>query len=179
MVEASLPSIGKDPFVSFQDLVELLFVSRFVQRGVRLQVVREAAQAANEMFGEERYAFTLRRFETDGRRIFAKFEAGDDKHMIDLARKQHVFEEVFAPLLHQLDYGDRYATRWWPLGKDGHIVLDPTRAFGRPTVDRFGIATSTLAESAVAWKSVQRVADWYEVPVSTVEAAVAFERHAA
>jgi hypothetical protein len=39
-------------------------------------------------------------------------------------------------------------TRWWPLGKQRSVVLDPQRSFGAPIASGSGIPTATLVLAA-------------------------------
>lgn len=65
--------------LGFHDLLEIRFVHAFRQHGVSLQAIRNASQQAKEMFNQA-YPFTCKRFQTDGRRIFATVmsETGDE-----------------------------------------------------------------------------------------------------
>jgi uncharacterized protein (DUF433 family) len=127
------------------------------------------------MFGEEKHPFAVRRFETDGQTVLARIEAEDREHLLDLARRQHVFREVFDPLIHKLDYELDRAARWWPLGKEVPVVVDPNFAFGQPTIAGVGVPTDTLAATARAWGDIERVARWYDVDPEAVRAALRYE----
>lgn len=161
--------------LTFADLVEVLFVRAFLEHGVTMPVIRKASTAAKELFGVSR-PFSLKRFETDGRSIFARI--GSDSHedvVLDLAKRQHVFARVIQPYMKQLDYENDVAARWWPLGKQEPIVVDPKRAFGAPITAHEGIPTHVLYNAVQAGQSEQQVANWFEVSLDAVQAAVRFE----
>src|SRR5581483_4481993 len=103
--------------LTFLELIELLFVRVFRSEGVSMQVIRKAADAAARRF-DTPYPFAVRRFDTDGKNIFATLaaEPGDVLVAEDLARGQYVFQEVVRPYFRKLDYGDNAeALKFWPL----------------------------------------------------------------
>lgn len=165
--------------LSFAELMELHFIKLFRDEEVSLQAIRAAAQVAAKRYGTD-YPFAMKRFDTDGRTIFATLEKeGADEELVeDLRRGQYVFAKIVRPFFKKLDYEDAEVARYWPLGKRQRIVLDPQRRLGQPLDDRTGVPTSALyaATHAGQGQSVAEVADWYGVPVAAVRAAVAFER---
>jgi uncharacterized protein (DUF433 family) len=167
--------------LSFGDLLEVRFVEAFRQHGVSLHTIRVAAKHARELFHTD-YPFTNRRFQTDGRAVFAEAirETGDVE-MIDLGKKQYVFDKVVRPSLYTgIEFGtDELAKRWFPIINSRAVVLDPQIAFGKPIVTDVGIRTDVLYESFLVEQDKHTVARLYEVPLSAVEQAVRFEQRQA
>ena len=91
--------------------------------------------------------------------------------------EQYVFEKVIAPYLYiGLDFNElKEPARWWPLGKNRYVVIDPQRSFGAPIVAKAGIPTKILNGAVKAEKSIEFVAKWYGVEVDEVLDAVQFE----
>lgn len=163
--------------ITFLELMELHFVSMFRAEGVSLQTIRKAAAAASHRFNTD-YPFAVRRFDTDGRTIFATLikEETDAVLMEDLKRGQYVFNEIMRPFFRKLEYhGRNEVMRYWPLEPRGRIVLDPNRHFGKPIDAKTGVPTKSLYEAVRAGQAVGVVADWFGVPVRAVELAVQFE----
>ncbi|WP_122299296.1 DUF433 domain-containing protein, partial [Pseudomonas syringae] len=161
---------------------EIRFVHAFRQHGVRLQAIRSASLQAREMLGQ-RYPFTCRRFQTDGRDIFATVldETGDEA-LLDLVKRQYAFKQVITPSLYEgIDYaGEESAKRWYPVKRSKAVVLDPARNFGKPVLTITGIDTAAIYHSYLAeGQSAKRVALLYEIPPAAVEAAVNFEHRIA
>ena len=103
-------------------------------------------------------------------------ETGESS-LLEIATDQHVFAEITKPFLRQLEFKEgTILERWWPLGIDGHIVVDPKKNFGQPTVSTEGIPTQVLAESFQANGSIQEVARWYEISPKSVQEAVDYEQ---
>jgi hypothetical protein len=159
--------------------MELLFIKMFRDEGVSAQAIRKASQAAAKKFKTD-YPFAVQRFDTDGKTIFATLvsQSTGKKLVEDLKLGQFVFEKVLKPFFRKLDYGNFEVERYWPMEKDGRIVLDPARKFGQPIDFDTGIPTRTLYNAVIAGggQEVKAVANWFGVPVAAVNAAVAFER---
>ncbi len=167
--------------VSFHDLLEVRFVAAFRTLGVSLQTIRFASQHARELFSHP-YPFTCRRFQTDGRTIFAEaIEETGETQFLDLVKKQYAFAQVIEPSLYRgIEFGkDELALRWFPMNRSKAIVLDPQIAFGKPIVTGVGVRTSTLYDAFRAEGTKRAVAQIFEVPMAAVEAAISFEERLA
>jgi len=167
--------------ISFHDLLEVRFVQAFRKYGVSLQTIRVASEQAREMF-DHPYPFTCKRFQTDGRTIFAAaMKHTGEEQLLDLARRQFAFTKIIEPSLYRgIEFGsDELASHWYPLPRSKAVVLDPTIAFGKPIVTNGSVRTSILYDAFKAEKSKQYVAKLYEVPLSAVESAIRFEERLA
>ena len=167
--------------LGFHDLLEVRFVKRFRQAGVSLQTIRIASAHARELFGSP-YPFTCRRFQTDGKTIFAEAvrESGETE-LLDLRKKQFAFDQVIRPSLYAGIEFDREekAIRWFP-ARTKDVVLDPAIAFGKPVVRGANIRTDVLYQAYLAEeKNKLRIARLYEVPVKAIDAAIRFEERLA
>jgi uncharacterized protein (DUF433 family) len=165
--------------LGFHDLIEIRFVHAFRQHGISLQAIRNASQQAKELFNQA-YPFTCKRFQTDGRSIFATVlsETGDES-LLDLIKRQYAFEQVIKPSLYEgIDYTESEAAqRWYPVKRSKAIVLDPSRNFGKPVLTMAGIDTATIFSAyKTEGKDTKRVALLYEISTAAVEAAVHFEQ---
>lgn len=173
------PELADDALdgVSFHDLLEVRFVRAFRKHGVSLQTIRLASQRARLLF-ETDYPFTSHRFRTDGRTIFASAmkETGETE-LLDLVKQQFAFRKIIEPSLYAgIEFGqDKVATRWYPARRSKAIVLDPSIAFGKPIVTNGAVRTSILYDAFNADGDKKLVARAYEVPVTAVDAAIAFE----
>jgi uncharacterized protein (DUF433 family) len=171
-------AVGGTINLSFRDLIELVFVRDFREHGVSWPVIRRAAEVAADLFRETDHPFCMRQFSTDGSRIFATAAADEgDEHMVDLVKRQHVFKSVITPFLKQLEYsasGD--LLRWFPLGINKPVVLDPRVSFGAPIVAGHSIPTAVLYQAHEAGETEAAIAEWYELPQPAVHAALEYER---
>ncbi|HOB63349.1 MAG TPA: DUF433 domain-containing protein [Candidatus Competibacteraceae bacterium] len=165
----------------FHDLLEVRIVHAFRRYGVSLPTIRKACQHARDYFNRP-YPFACQRFLTDGRSVFAEIleQTGDaeDAKLLDMARKQYVFEKVVRPSLYAgIEYDPAgIAQRWFPLNDQRRIVLDPARNFGKPILAASGVPTEALFAAYRVEQDNRRVAAIYEVPVADVEAAIHYEQ---
>jgi len=171
------PDFAESPVLTFADLIEIRFLEAFRQNGVSARALRIASHRAKELLGRH-HPFSTQIFKSDGRTILAEItkEAGD-KVLLDIVSKQYVFEKVIASYLYiGLDFNElKEPARWWPLGKNRSVVIDPRRAFGAPIVARTGVPTKILNSAVNAEQSVEFVAKWYSVGIDEVTDAVQFE----
>jgi uncharacterized protein (DUF433 family) len=166
------------PSLTFLDLIEVLFVKSFLDQGVKMRTIHEAAKQAVTLFGHH-HPFAVRRFETDGRKIFATLAHKDKatNSMLDVVDNQAVFASVLARYIRQIDYdklGD--ASRWWPLGKDQPIFADPEFSFGAPLTKSGHVPTYAIHSALEAGDTAEMVARWFEIPLEEVRAAERFQQ---
>jgi len=164
--------------ITFLELMELHFIKMFRDADVSLPTIRKASAAAARKY-DTAYPFCVKRFDTDGRTIFATLVGKETSAVIveDLERSQLVFEEVMKPFFHKLEYCRKIEpARYWPLNKSGRIVLDPTRKFGKPVDSETGIPVGTILDALNTGEDIPAVAKWLGVPQAAVRAAVEFDK---
>jgi uncharacterized protein (DUF433 family) len=169
---------GDSTALSFRDLLEVRFVDAFLRHGVRLPVIRTAAEKAAEIIGDS-HPFSTKQFKTDGRSIFAEIvQVSGEPSLLDLTKSQYAFKSVMEPFLFEgLEFPEfgNHPERWRPLGPDRRVVIDPERSFGQPIVTPESVPTSVLARAFHVEGSIDAVARWYEVDPRSVRDAVDFE----
>jgi uncharacterized protein (DUF433 family) len=180
VVRTDLPTFDGTVALSFLELMELQVVKAFVSKGVPLQRVRVAARRIGELYGTE-HPFAHRRVYTDHEQIFVA--SSDQSAWSDLmqvtgrrAAGQLVAGGIFDRYLEEIDFetDSALAERWFPLGRDVPVVLDPHIAFGAPVIAGTRIRTDVLALYAAANK-VPTVARAFELEHARVQAAIDFE----
>lgn len=173
--EPQLPRAADHLELGFRDLVELRFVDAFLQAGLGLPAIRACIETARTYVADDR-PFSTRRFRTDGRKIFLEtVRDAQAPELIDLRDRQYVFREVVDRTFKDLDIEDDAVVRWRPYQGRASIVIDPTRAFGKPITAEEGVPTVALADAVRAEGSEARVARLYDVAPSVVRDAVRFE----
>ncbi|MBX4938427.1 hypothetical protein HJA97_13030 [Rhizobium binae] len=161
--------------IGFRDLIELRFVTAFVDAGLGLLAIRNCLEYARECAKDER-PFSTRRFQTDGRTIFLEsMERAGEPKLLDLKKRQYVFKQVIEGTFKDLDIEDDAVARWRPFNGKQSIVIDPGRAFGQPIASQFGVPTVALAEAVEAEGSIEDVVRLFDVPAGVVRDAVQFE----
>ena len=181
VVRASISTPGPTN-VSFLDLVELLFVKAFRSLGVTMPKIRAAADYMARELQIEGHPFARQQLKTDGADVFWQFEQldGDGKVQLVVISKQgqRALPQVIESYLNNVDFEgfERVASRWWPLGRDTPIVVDPRVSFGQPVIVGPAIPTSAIADYAQTGEPRDEVADWFGIDLAEVDAALRYER---
>jgi uncharacterized protein (DUF433 family) len=183
LIHTQLPELDGQQALTFIELVEMMFIKGFREAGVTWKTIHEAAGVAARLF-ETEHPFAMRQFFADPGGVYALLrEVDGGESLVSLVGSgQHVFTDLVRPYLGQLEFAPSdVPTRWWPLGKEGRVVVDPAVSFGQPIVAEAGIPTRTLAEALVAEMeydpktALERVAWVYKIPERHVHAATRFE----
>lgn len=165
-------------YASFLDLIDLIFVRRFLDHGFSLQRIRKALAEAESIVGGHHFA--QRVYFTDGYDIYLRVkDKGMDNLLQLLSGGQWVISDVILSIAQQVDFdeGTGFAEKWFPAGRDGGIVLDPRVCFGAPTIFGKGVRTSNVYDLFVAEsQDIRHVSEWMNLREREVEAAVQFER---
>jgi hypothetical protein len=163
------PSAGEVEGVllmSFLDLVEVQMAVNFRRRGVAWPRIEKAAELFRAEWGSS-HPFALQRFRSDGRAVLAEFgKQTGDPHVIEIGTNQLVFDALIErSLFDVLDFReDGTPWRLWLGGRNSKVLVDPTRAFGRPIIDANGIPVRTLVEAYAANdNNTDRAARWFDV----------------
>lgn len=177
--EAEFGDIDGQFTISFQDLIELLFVSRFRSKGVKWSIIHEAFKLAKERF-ESDHPFSAINFKTDGKRIFEETIHSGNKQLSDLHLNQIVIADFIAPTLSKaIEFDTQRATVWYPQYPSKLILLDPERSFGRPIIANGSVPTEALYLAYEAEEDFGIVARQFDIRVSDVRSAVSFQERLA
>jgi len=167
-------------YASFLDLIDLLFVKRFVDNGISIQKVRKALDEAESILGTDHFA--RQSFFTDGRNIYLQVKEQGNAILQLLSSGQWVIASIIQQLAQQIDFDTPtdLARRWFPLGPEGKIVLDPMVSFGRPSIVGKGIATLNIYDFFIAEnRSLKHTCSWLNLTAEEAKAAIYFEEYLA
>jgi len=159
--------------VSFVDLIEIIAIGRLKEIGFALPAIRQIVRNCQEILLIERPLATLK-FKAGGREIFV--ERADDT-LLEVGRRKgmQAWNEVLGPFLEDLDYSGELASRWWPLGHDKPIVVDPEYGYGFPVVASSGVRTEIIRERFEAGDLEAQIARDFNLDPIAVERALQFE----
>lgn len=175
--KGQLALIDDTAALGFLDLMEIKFVDAFLKAGVSWPVIHEVREKAQRIYADTNHPFCTKQFLTDGRQIFRDlFEETGEHCLHELATDQVYFSQLTKPFLKELEFEDGMFKRWWPLGRDHQVVIDPRKNFGQPTIVTDGIPTQNLHRSYLANNSIEEVARWFEIKPESVKEAVDYER---
>ena len=168
------------PFATFLDLIDLLFVRKFLDEGISLQKLRRALNEADALIGGHHFA--QRSFFTDGRNIYLQVKDKADALLELLSGGQWVIAPVIKQLAKEIKFHHQtgFAEQWYPLGPESHVVIDPRIAFGAPSIVRRGVETANIYDLYVAERHrLNVVCEWMELDEPEVEDAIRFEEYLA
>ena len=168
--------------VSFLQLIEIVVAARFRKaERVPFQTVRKAHQNGQRDFGLP-YPFAHLRLEAIGGHIVRRLhgeQPGVSLQAVD-SPAQWTIPGLVLDLVHQLDYERKLAARWYPVGKQVPIVVDPQVSAGRPTVRGRGVTIATLHWR---WKGARQTIDFiaqdFVLPRDQVERALQYAENVA
>lgn len=141
--------------------------------GVPLQRIRPSLDVLRAELGP--HALASDRLFTDGAELLrnlgghAPQEAPEQVSAMRLLvprSAQYVFNEVVEAYLRRITFSDGYARliRLQDYG-DADVVLDPTRAYGRPIFDRAGVAVENVFGALRGGDSIEDTAEDYGLEV--------------
>ncbi len=177
-IATDIPPIGNAKAITFLELVELMFVQALLTTGLSWPKVLEASRVAARLLKGERHPFATRRWFADPAALYLSLgqEHGQDLLVEVAGHAQVAMEPVLHPYLKQLDFDSHgVARRWFPMGLETAVVLDPRRSFGMPITVSAGVPTEALARLHGAGDSVETIAAWYRMDEAEVDAAVRYE----
>ena len=129
------PHSDQGPMVSFLQLIEIVVAARFRKaEHTKYEVVRAAHQNAKHRYDLD-YPFASLRLKAVGGHIIslmhggsgASYQAVDDM-------SQRTLPGLVQEVVEQLEYEEQYAAKWYPVGKDIPIIVDPLYSSGVPTI---------------------------------------------
>lgn len=167
------PNSGHESGVSFVDLIEVVATDKLRSRGFSLRKIRQINEFCQVSLKSNRPLVT-ETFKFKGRDIFVQISDG---YLMNVGRQKgmQAWGEVLDPFLETLDYKDHIASRWWPLGRDEPVVVDPDYGFGVPVIAGTGVRTESIAERVRAKEPVEEIAQDFGVEVYQVKAAIRYE----
>ena len=158
--------------VSFIDLVEIVAIGKLKEFGFSLPRVRDIVGNCQSFFHVERPLVTLK-FKVGGQEAFVSI--GSELTEVGRNRGMRAWREILEPFLEDLDYTEGFASRWWPMGRDNPIMLDPDYAFGFPVIRHSGVRTEIILERFQAGDLKDQIAEDFSVEPVDVERALQFE----
>lgn len=162
----------------FLTLIEIIAVDSFREIGVSFPKIKLAHELLTNLL-DTPYPFAHAELMSDGKRIFYDV----DTTLLEMDQKQQLsFTNLVAPYCKKIDFQEKtqLAERFWPLGKDHEIVVDPHHSFGQPVIKGTNITVETIFSMLNAGESPEFVASIYDLNLNAVEDVMSFmKRNAA
>jgi uncharacterized protein (DUF433 family) len=168
---------GREKAIHFYTLIEFYVFYQLRKQGLSAQSIAKSHEIiAREL--NTQFPFATSTILTDGRQILYKI---DNNTIINANNTRQLnFVAIIEEFCQQMDFGkDRLAIRYWPLGKEKNIIVDPHHQLGQPTIRNTNILAETLYRMHEAGEKINFVASLYDVSVKDVNASIEFFKNAA
>jgi uncharacterized protein (DUF433 family) len=159
--------------VSFVDLMEVATIDKLRKKGFSFRQIRKINATAHFYLQTPRPLVT-ETFKDKGRDIFVDAGFGILVNVGYEAGMQ-AWDEVLDPFLDTVEYEDKIVRRWWPLGKDVSVLVDPDYGFGLPVVEGIGVRTEIIAERYRAGDTTDEIAYDFDVTPKQIDDALRWE----
>ncbi|MDE2687523.1 MAG: DUF433 domain-containing protein [Chloroflexota bacterium] len=157
--------------LSYLQLMETVVAARFrMVDNARYRDVHAAYRNAAEILKVE-YPFAHLKLESLGGHIIARLEGeeiGDSLQAFDNPVQWSLPGLIIDTIL-QVDYEDELAAKWFPLGKEYPIVIDPRISSGIPTIKGRGISVNAVFKRWRAGNKIGFIAEDLEMEADVVE----------
>ena len=174
------PDSGTPLSLSFVELIEVVIAAEFRSRRIKIERIRSGRDFMQRAWDIE-YPFAYVELDSAGGEILHHFDEQDPEApalavstdgmqwtLPGLVRKRA------QEFVHLED--DGFAVRWYPLGRNVPIMVDPRFAAGRPAVADRGVTVDIIKRrSQNAGQSVSEIAHDLSVTERAVEAALSFD----
>lgn len=161
--------------IGFHTLIEVYILTLFADAGVKTKEVLKAHDELSKLY-KTPFPFArkdiLENIKTDGKKIFIKIT---EDNILSLDGKKQ-FQIEFIKLFFKnlvFDY-NLLANKFYPLGKDKDIVVDPTRQFGHPVIGQTNIFPESIYNMYKAGEPKKFIAFTYEISEREVQSAIEY-----
>jgi uncharacterized protein (DUF433 family) len=169
-------SIGDHKYVNFHVLVEFYVYFELREIGVTAQQIVKARNAMRKDLSTE-HPFATAHVLSHGKKVWYKYM--DSVVNADGSRQTN-FVNMVQDYAKKIDFNlDFMAERFWPLGKQRSVVVDPKHQFGAPTVPGTNINAQVLFQMSKSGERVESLAALYDLDVKDVRDAILLYERAA
>ncbi len=164
----------KEKAVNFYVLMELYTLFQLQIMGVSARRVVESRTHICEETGWQ-YPFATSSVLSDGKNIWYQFQ---DAIVNANGSRQTTFISMMQDFSQKIDFDEQFvAARFYPMGRDKNIVIDPNRQFGKPVVKGANVATEIIFALFESGESENAIATHYEISIQSVQDAILFHQN--
>jgi len=165
---------GNSKAVGFHTLIEFYVFATLSEAGVKTRAVLNAHKELSKLYATPfpfAHKFVAEGIRTDGKKIYLK--AKDRIITLDGTKQLNLdFLELF---FKNLEFNlENLASKFWPLGKERNVVIDPTRKFGHPIINNRNIYPETIYNLYTANEPKEYIAFLYELEMEQVDDAIEY-----
>ena len=177
-------SSNNDDMVSFLQMIEIMVAGRFRKsvtgKGVSFKAVRNAYVNAREVWKTE-YPFANMKLEGLGGHIvhFLKADSSAASFQSLDAPGQWTLPGLLRDTIDQIEYDEELAARWFPVGKNVPIVVDPSLSAGLPVINGRGVTVQAIHKRFVSGLRIDFIAKDFDIEPAHVETALQYAQRVA
>ncbi|MBO9614308.1 MAG: DUF433 domain-containing protein [Dyadobacter sp.] len=168
---------GRDRVTNFLTLIEFFTFYQLREEGVSAQRIVKAHHILAKTF-QTPYPFAKSQILTDGKAVLFSGEVGNIIHADETL--QIAIKEILSPFCKKVDFNQNdMAARFFPMGRNHDVVIDPKRQFGQPIIEGTNILTETIFNLFRGGESVSMISRLYNLKPGQVNDAINYHRAAA
>jgi uncharacterized protein (DUF433 family) len=168
--------------INFYSLIEFYTFFKLRERGVSTRDIRLLHNKLSETLNTP-YPFAIvQDYYVDKKSKKKRFVYYTHLNsLIRLDKKnQFSFEFIIETFLDKIEFDDtNFASRYFPIGKDKNVVVDPHHQFGQPTILGRNIKTQTIFSLHNGGETNEDISILYNITSKDVEDAIYFHNNAA
>jgi len=166
----------KNNFVNFDTLIHLYVFFQLKSKGFSYKKIFDLYKTASEdqdtpfPFSED-----LRIYTESKNFILSK----DGNYYTADEKRQYYFNEIIEPLSNKMEYSESGILKFYPLGKNKTVVIDPKVQLGAPTIDGTRINAKTIFKLHEAGENHNVISNIYNISEKQINDAVEYYSKAA
>ncbi|MFN0083234.1 MAG: DUF433 domain-containing protein [Ferruginibacter sp.] len=162
---------GRNQATNFYTLIEFYIFYCLRDAGVSQKKIFEAHEAMAKQL-KTVYPFASAKLLTDGKNIL--YSLNDGTTVKADTSKQITLRELIEQFYNKIDFSssNKVAEKFYPLGKDKRIVVDPHHQFGQPVIKQTNIMAETIYDMFNAGESKIFISRFYDISINEVNSAI-------
>jgi uncharacterized protein (DUF433 family) len=161
---------GRAQATNFYTLIEFYVFYNLRELGVSQSKIFEAHEAIAQQL-KTQYPFASSKLLTDGKSVLYTLDDGTtikaDKS------KQITLKQIIENFCKKVEFSDNnLVEKFYPLGKNKHIVVNPQNQFGQPIIEETNILAQTIFDMHEAGETEQFLSKLYDISLKEVKSAI-------
>lgn len=159
----------KGIYVNFKSLLQIYVLSELRSRGHTNKEILKIYSAISDKYNTN-YPFAKKNIYSVGSELLME----ENGELVD-ANFQISLKEILSEYIHKIEFDrEGNAVRFFPLGKDKSIVVDPKVQFGSPVIKGTRVNADIIFELYENGEDVLSIARMYEISTESVQDAIDF-----
>jgi uncharacterized protein (DUF433 family) len=163
---------GRDKATNFLTLIEFYVFYILRQQRMGVSKILENHKQMSKVL-DTKYPFASYKLLVNKKEIL--YSIDEDTWVHADKSNQIVIYKIVSDFFKKIDFSDKdLAERFWPLGKDHCIVVDPHHQFGQPVINGTNINAATIFSMYESGEPIPTIGILYDLTVEQVNDAIAF-----